>query len=328
MATCILAGDIGGTKTNLAVYTVGADAALTPRREATYVSADYPGLEPMVGELLAAAGVPIAAAAFGIAGPVVDGVVQVTNLPWRVEAAALAGAIGCARVRLLNDLESTAIGALHVDAAQRVTLHAGTPRPGNRAVVAAGTGLGQALLVWDGTRHRASPTEGGHVDFGPRDARQDALCAWLRGRLGRVSYESVCSGIGLRHLFDFLVEGCGRPVDPAVRARMQREDEAAVIGELGLARSCPTCVETLDLFVDIYGALTGNLALASMAVGGVYVGGGIAPKLLPLFTAGPFIAAFLDKAPHRALLERIPVHLLLDPKTSLLGAAHAAAELT
>ena len=327
MATCILAGDVGGTKSNLALYAVAGDGPIAPLRAASFHSAEFPGLEPIVAAFLADGGERVAAAAFGIAGPVVGGVVQVTNLGWRVEAEALARAIGGARVRLMNDLESTAYGALYAAADQVCTLQAGAPREGNRAVIAAGTGLGQGLLVWDGRRYQPAATEGGHADFGPRDARQDALCAWLRPRLGRVSYESVCSGLGLRHLFDFLVEGCGRPVDAAVLARVQRGDAGAVIGELGLTRRCATCAETLELFVDIYGAQAGNLALAGMAVGGVYVGGGIAPKLLPLLRAGAFVAAFLDKAPHRALLEGIPVHVLLDPKTALLGAAHAAAEL-
>lgn len=322
----ILAGDIGGTKTLLALCEVAPDGALRTVREASFHSATYRGLEPIVSEFLAGgAATPIAAAAFGIAGPVVDGVVEVTNLGWVVAAASLAAALGGARVRLMNDLESTAYGALFVAADQRLTLRAGEPRAGNRAVIAAGTGLGQGILVWDGTRHHPSPTEGGHVDFGPRDAREDALCDYIRRRFGRTSYESVCSGPGLHHIFEFLV-ATGRPVAPAVQARLEREDPSAVIGEVALAGGCPTCVEAVEMFVSIYGAQAGNLALAAMAVGGLYVGGGIVTKLLPRITAGGFVEAFLAKEPHRDLLERIPLYVLLDPKTSLLGAAHAAAE--
>lgn len=322
----ILAGDIGGTKTLLALCEAAPDGALRIVREASFHSATYRALEPIVAEFLAAgAATPIAAAAFGIAGPVVGGVVEVTNLGWHVAADSLAAALGGARVRLMNDLESTAYGALFVEADQRLTLRAGEPRAGNRAVIAAGTGLGQGILIWDGTRHHPSPTEGGHVDFGPRDAREDALCDYIRRRFGRASYESVCSGPGLHHIFEFLV-AAGRPVAPAVQARLQREDPSAVIGGLGVAGGCPTCVEAVEMFVAIYGAQTGNLALAAMAVGGVYVGGGIVTKLLPLVTAGGFVEAFLAKEPHRDLLERIPLYVLLDPKTSLLGAAHAAAE--
>ncbi|MDX2169552.1 MAG: glucokinase [Deltaproteobacteria bacterium] len=327
MARTVLAGDIGGTKTLLALCEVAAGGGLRVVREAVYHSADYHGLEPIVGAFLAD-GEPAAieAAAFGIAGPVVGGVVELTNLDWRVDAAALTAHLGGAHVRLMNDLESTAYGALFAAPDQLLTLRAGTPCAGNRAVIAAGTGLGQGILFWDGARHHPSATEGGHVDFGPRDAREDALCDYIRGRFGRVSCENVCSGRGLHHIFDFLV-AAGRPVDNAVHARMQREDPSAVIGELALANRCPTCREAVEIFVAIYGAQAGNLALAAMAVGGVYVGGGVVTKLLPLITAGRFVDAFLAKEPHRDLLERIPLQVLLDPKTSLRGAAHAAAEL-
>jgi glucokinase len=322
----VLAGDIGGTKTLLALCEVAPDGGLRIVREASFPSGNYRGLEPIVAEFLAAApAAPIAAAAFGIAGPVVGGLVEVTNLGWHVAADALAAALGGARVRLMNDLESTAYGALFAAGDQRLTLRAGEVRTGNRAVIAAGTGLGQGILVWDGSRHHPCPTEGGHVDFGPRDAREDALCDYIRRRFGRASYESVCSGPGLHHIFEFLVEA-GRPVAADVHVRMQREDPSAVIGELALARGCPTCAEAVEMFIAIYGAQAGNLALAGMAVGGLYVGGGIVTKLLPLITAGGFVEAFLAKQPHRDLLERVPLHVLLDPKTSLLGAAHAAAD--
>ena len=327
VATCVLAGDVGGTKTNLAIYSVSGHGTLAVVREASFPSRDYAGLEPLVAAFLARDSERISAAAFGIAGPVIDGAVQVTNLPWHVEAQGLGRAIGCSSVRLMNDLESTAYGALFVEAENLLTLQAGQPRAGNRAVIAAGTGLGEAILFWDGTRYHPSPTEGGHADFGPRDAREDALCVYLRGRFGRVSYERVCSGLGLQHVFEFLADGCRRAVAPEVRARMQHQDPSAVIGQLGLARSCATCVEALDIFVSIYGAQAGNLALDTMSVGGLYIGGGMVTKLLPLVTAGPFMDAFRAKDPHRELLERIPVYVLLDPKTAQLGAAYAAAGL-
>lgn len=327
MATAVLAGDVGGTKTNLAIYAVSAHGVPTLVREASFPSQAYATLEAVVAEFLAAGGERVAAAAFGIAGPVLGGIVQVTNLPWRVEAEALSHGIGCPSVRLLNDLETTAYGALFADERDRLTLNAGTPRPGNRAVIAAGTGLGEALIVWDGRRHHPTATEGGHVDFGPRDALEDGLLAFLRARGGRVTCERVLSGPGLHNIFTFLVEGLGRPLGDDVRARLAREDPSAVIGQLGVAGTCPTCVEAVELFVRIYGAQAGNLALVAMAIGGVYVGGGIVTKLLPRITTGAFRAAFVDKAPHRALLERIPVYVLLNPKTSQLGAAHAAAEL-
>jgi len=327
VATCVLAGDVGGTKTNLAVYRVGAPGKLTLVREGSFSSHSASALEPIVEGFLAQGGETVAAAAFGIAGPVIDGVVQVTNLPWRVAAASIGDAIGSPQVRLLNDLETTAYGALYAEPEQLLSLNAGVACAGNRAVIAAGTGLGQGILVWDGMRFHPSATEGGHVDFGPRDAREDALCAYLRARFGRVSYERVCSGPGLHHVFEFLTQACGRSVSSDVQARLSLEDPSAVIGELGVAGTCATCVEAVDLFVGIYGAQAGNLALAAMAVGGLYVGGGIVTKLLPRITAGAFLAAFLAKQPHRALLERITVSVLLDTKASQLGAAYAAADL-
>lgn len=327
MAPCVLAGDVGGTKTNLAIYAVEGDRQLTLRREGTFHSRAGASLEAVVDAFLGAAPEPIAAAAFGVAGPVLGGVADVTNLPWHVAADALAGAIGCRRVRLLNDLETTAYGALHLDAREILVLAPGEGLVGNRAVIAAGTGLGQGLLVWDGRRYHASASEGGHVDFGPRDAREEALLRFLRPRVGRVTWERVVSGPGLHHLFTYLVEGEGRQPSAAVQARLGREDASAVIGEVGVAGGCPVCVEAVDLFVSLYGSQAGNLGLSALAVGGVYVGGGIVTKLLPKITAGAFLDAFLDKEPHQALMRRMPLSILLSPKASLLGAAQVAAEL-
>ncbi|MGD9765680.1 MAG: glucokinase [Candidatus Binatia bacterium] len=327
MSICVLAGDIGGTKTNLAIYALAEHGKLAPVREASFPSREYQRFDDVVAAFLPGAHERIAAAAFGIAGPVLGGVVQVTNLPWRIESAALGHAMGCPSVRLMNDLEATAFGALSVGADQLVTLNTGQPRLGNRAVIAAGTGLGEALLFWDGKRYHASATEGGHVDFGARDERERELLRFLSRQYGRVSWERVLSGPGLHNIFRFLDEEVGRSVPPAVRERMAREDPSAVIGELGVSGGCPVCVEAVELFVSLYGSQAGNFALTAMAVGGVYVGGGIAPKLLPKLQDGRFKASFVAKDPHRAWLEQVPVHVLLDPKTSLLGAAYAAAEL-
>jgi glucokinase len=251
----------------------------------------------------------------------------VTNLPWRVEAPALGRAIGCPSVRLMNDLEATAFGALFVDDDDMLTLNPGHPGVGNRAIIAAGTGLGQALLVWDGKRYHPSATEGGHADFAPRDDREVELLCFLRQRYGRVSWERVLSGPGLHNVFRFLDEALHRPVAAATRARLEGEDPAAVIGELGVGGGCPTCVEAVEWFVGLYGAQAGNLGLAAMAVGGLYLGGGIVTKLLPKIREGRFLEALVAKEPHRALLERMPVYVLLNPKTAQLGAAYAAAEL-
>jgi glucokinase len=194
-------------------------------------------------------------------------------------------------------------------------------------VIAAGTGLGQAFLFWDGNRHHPVATEGGHVDFAPRDEREVALLAFLRRRHARVSYERALSGPGLAAIFAFLTEDLGRPVAPAVRERLRTGDASAAIGEAGVAGTCPTCVEAVELFVDLYGAQAGNLALTVMATGGVYVGGGIVTKMLPVITSGRFMTAFTAKGRYAEIMRAMPVQAILNPKTSLLGAAHAAREL-
>jgi glucokinase len=327
MAKRVLAGDTGGTKTILAVYSVVSPRSLRLEREATFASRDYRGLEPIVREFLDAGKEKIAAAAFGIAGPVVGDRVKTTNLPWVVRARTLAREIGCRRVRLLNDLEATAFGALFVAPRELRTLNRGKRRDGNLGVIAAGTGLGQAFLFWDGERHRPVPTEGGHVDFGPRNEKELALLVYLQKKMARVSYERVLSGPGLVHIFDFFVEALGRPVELEIRERFKTEDRGAVVGEAGVTGACPTCVEAVETFVSLYGAQAGNLALTVMSVAGVFVGGGIAVKLLPKMTDGKFMQAFVDKGRYRDFMQAIPVRIILNPKAALLGAGHAAAEL-
>jgi glucokinase len=327
MPARVLAGDIGGTKTNLALYATAPGTAPVALRGASFDSRAFPSLEAVLARFLEPRDQPVAAAAFGLAGPVLGGIAQITNLPWRVESRVLADVIGCAHVRLLNDLETTAYGAL-VTAPERLEiLNPGVPQGGNRAVIAAGTGLGQALLSWDGARHYVVATEGGHADFGPSTDEEVGLLEFLRGQFSRVSWERVLSGPGLHNIFRYLDEGLHRPVAAELRARLQREDPSAVIGTAGMDGGCPTCAEAVAMFIRLYGAQTGNLALTAMALGGVYVGGGIVTKLLPKVRAGSFVAAFVAKDPHRALMQRTPLWILLDPNTSLLGAAHAAVEL-
>jgi len=324
----ILAGDVGGTKTDLAVYALEPNGELRVVREAAFPSRRYSGLEDMLREFLTPSPPRVAAAALGIAGPVVDrACVSATNLPWRVEAEHLATTIGCDRLVLLNDLETTAYGTLFLAPAELHTLQLGVERPGNRAVIAAGTGLGQAMLFWDGTRYHPSPSEGGHVDFAPRNALEMQLLEFLLRDSDRVSYESLLSGPGLVRIFRFFDRALHHPVAPAVRARMEREDPSAVISEAGLRGECSACAATLDLFVSLYGAQAGNLALAFLATGGVYVAGGIVTKILPRMTTGRFLQSFTAKAPHSALLAEVPVRVVLNPQTSRLGAAHLAREL-
>jgi glucokinase len=325
--TCVLAGDIGGTKSNLAIYAVSPSGALTLVREGSLVSHEFGGLEAMLARFLADGREHVRAAAFGVPGPVVGGRAQITNLPWQVDEPAIARVAGSARVRLMNDLETTGYGALFVGADELLTLNAGVDQPGNRAVIAAGTGLGEGLLFWDGARYHPSATEGGHADFGPADDRDIGLLTFLRREHGRVSWERVVSGPGLHNIFRYLDLSLHRPVASTVRMRMRTEDPSAVIGEAGLDGTCATCAEAVEMFVRLYGAQAGNLALTAMAVGGTYVGGGIVTKLLPAFVGSPFLDAFTAKEPHRALMMRMPVWVLLNPKTSQLGAAHAALDL-
>ena len=345
MLPYVLAGDIGGTKTTLAIYQVsqivqtsqnsaasqGSVQERSPKivlvREGSFPSAQYDGLETVLEEFLGQRSERIEAGAFGIAGPVLDGKVATTNLPWAIESASLIERLGGARVRLMNDLEATAYGALHTPAHEMQTLNQGRHRPGHRAVIAAGTGLGQAFLFWDGHRYHPTATEGGHVDFAPRTEFEDGLLQYMRRQHPTVSYERLVSGPGLVQICNFLVETQQRSLVASVRQRMQTEDPGAVIGQAGLSGECPTCAEVVEIFLGIYGAQTGNLALTVMALGGVYVGGGIITKLLPKVRQGPFLQAFLNKGRFSSLMAEIPVQILLNPHTCQIGAAHAAAEL-
>lgn len=327
MRDSVLAGDIGGTKSNLALYAVEPLGRPSLLRTQSFPSSHYDGLDAIVREFLGGGTEHPVAAAFGVAGPVFDNAVVTTNLPWKIEAGHLARVIGCERVRLLNDLETTAYGALFLPADDIRTLNEGTPRRGHCAVIAAGTGLGQALLFWDGRRYRPSATEGGHADFAPRTDLEAELFQFLRHHYVRVSYERVLSGPGLHNIFRFLDEGLKRPVDSQVRARLATEDPAAVIGEAGVSGTCRTCAEAVATFVSIYGAQAGNLALTLLAVGGVFIGGGIVTKMLPTMTTGIFMEAFTAKQPFVELMQAIPVRIILNQDTSRLGAAHVAAEL-
>ena len=328
MTATVLAGDIGGTNSRLALYAVAGSEALTPIRSATFPSRDHGGLEEVIARFLGEAAAPVAAASFGIAGPVVDDAVITTNLPWHIRGASLRERLGTPHVRLLNDLEATAYGALVLPADQLLALNPGVARIGNRAVIAAGTGLGQALLFWDGTRHVPVATEGGHTDFAPRDEVEHELLRYLERQYdGHVSYERTVSGHGLANIFRFLDDHCRMPVSPETRRRFEHEDPAAVIGQLGVSGACGTAVAAVDRFVSIYGAQAGNLALTVMATGGVYIGGGIVNKLLPAMTSGGFVKAFKAKGRYERLMAEIPVWIIRDPDAGLHGAAHVAASL-
>ncbi len=269
----------------------------------------------------------IAAACFGVAGPVVDGRCVTTNLPWEVDEASLSEAIPAPRVRLLNDLEAAGYGVLSLPPAELAPLQAGRVRKGNMVLIAAGTGLGEAILVWDGARHRVVASEGGHADFAPRNDLEIELLRFLQKEFGHVSYERVLSGPGLYNIYRFLRER-GDMAEPCwLRDRLEREDPGAVVSEVGLAGGDPLCATALDLFASIYGSEAGNLALKALAVGGVFVGGGIAPKIRAKLTDGRFTTAFCDKGRYHDLMASIPVRLVLNTRAPLLGAARVARDL-
>jgi glucokinase len=321
----ILAGDIGGTSTRVALFEVEGDR-LVSRVQTNFPSAKYPGLEAILSEFLDSNRTPIEAACFGIAGPVRQGRVETPNLTWVVDAHHLAHQLELEAVTLLNDLESTAYGIATLGVLDFAVLNEGAPiEEGSRAVIAAGTGLGEAALHWDGKLHRPFPSEGGHADFAPRDELEADLLLHLRKRFGHVSYERVVSGPGLLNLYEFLRD-TGRGTQPEwLSERLRREDPSAVIATAALESKSDLCVMALERFVSSYGAEAGNLALKVLATGGVYVGGGIAPKILPKLKEPVFLESFVDKGRYRKLMESIPVKVILNDRTALLGAARHAA---
>lgn len=323
MAATVLAGDVGGTTTRLALF---APPSTAPVGLAKFASEEHAGLEEMVSAFLATHPTAVSAAAFGVAGPVVKGRTETVNLAWPVDAASLAAALGLPRVWLLNDLEANAWGIGALAPEDLSTLQAGAPGAGgNRAVISAGTGLGQAGIYRDERGDHVFATEGGHADFAPANQTQDELLAFLRAELGHVSWERVCSGMGIVNIERFLRARGGSP-EPAwlVRARESHGDVAAAIAGAALRREDAIAGETLDMLVDLLGAQAGNLALTVMATGGVYVGGGIPPKILRRMQDGRFIRAFTDKGRFAPLLGRVPVHLVQNDLTALLGAARRA----
>lgn len=315
----ILAGDIGGTKTNLALF---EDSPRDPVCLETYPSDEYDGLESMLLAFRKAHPATVERAAFGIAGPVHDGRAERVNLAWPVEARSVAATLGLERVGLVNDLEANAWGITVLGPEDVVVLNEGDPdASGNQAVIAAGTGLGEAGLYWDGERHHVFPSEGGHADFAPRTELQVELFLHLSARLRHVSYERVCSGMGLANIYDFLAQRRTTPEPEWLREELATGDPGAAIGAAALGGRDPVCVEALELMLAIYGAEAGNLALKLLATGGVWIGGGIAPRVLPKLERGPFMREFVGKGRFRRLLERTPVRVILNDRTALFGAA-------
>jgi glucokinase len=319
----ILAGDIGGTKTTLAV--VSGDDGLETLAEATFPSNDFPDLETIVSRFLSEAGVRVQYACFGVAGPVSRGRSRITNLPWVLDEERLRESLGLSGVMLINDLVAISTAVPGLGPASLRTLQAGTPEPGGAvAVVAPGTGLGEAFLVWDGARYLACPSEGGHADFAPRNDLEADLLRFVRERQDHVSIERVCSGLGIPVLYDFLRRRSAESEPVWLAERLANaSDRTPVIIEAG-AGSGPRsalCASAIELFASILGAEAGNLALKVLATGGVYIAGGIPPRILRALEGGTFLAAFRDKGRFRGLLEGIPVHVVIEPRVAIIGAA-------
>jgi glucokinase len=324
MAMLILAGDVGGTSTRLAFFEA-AGGELTAQAEEHYPSREHKSLTEIVQLFAARYRLSAQRACFGIAGPVLEGRVRTPNLPWTIESAELAGVLGLPGVQLINDLEANTYGIAALKKEDLATLNAGAANPqGAIAVVSAGTGLGESLAYWDGSAHRPLPSEAGHADFAPRSEVEIDLLWYLQDKHGRVSYERVVSGPGLLDIYSFLRDRRYFVEDPAIRAAMQAGGEPAVITRAALDHSCPMCSMALDIFVSVYGAESGNAALRFLATGGVYLGGGIAPRILDRLRGGIFMMAFAAKGRLESLVEKIPVHVILNERTALLGAGRAA----
>lgn len=321
----ILAGDIGGTNTRLAFFSVQG-SQLQRVAEKVYPSRQHTNLEEIVQTFLQEHPNPITHACFGIAGPVRQGRCEATNLPWIVEAQKLAQVAGLPTVGLINDLEANAYGIATLGSADFWELNAGAPGAvGNAAVIAAGTGLGEAGLYWDGKQHWPFACEGGHSSFAPRDDLQIEMLQYLIKEYGHVSWERVLCGPGLFNVYRFLRD-CGYGEEPAwLRDEIKAGDPTAAVSRAGMAGTCELCVKALDLFVSLYGSEAGDMALKMMATGGVYIGGGIAPRILEKLKGPAFLEAFTAKGRLHHLVEAMPVRVILNDKTALQGSARYAA---
>jgi glucokinase len=320
----LLAGDVGGTKTNLAIFE-SKDRLCAPLLEAKLPSARYSSLGSLVNDFLSNAKVSVDCAVFGVAGPVANGCAKITNLSWLMQEKQLQEELDIPVIHLLNDLEAMANAIPLLEPSDLQTVNPGNPVPHTTiAVVAPGTGLGEAFLAWDGKQYRTYPSEGGHVDFAPRTPFENGLLVYMLGRLQHVSYEHVCSGIGLPNIYSYLKES-GTFEEPAwlVEQLAKAENYTPIIVNAALTGQDPSgiCVATLKTFVGILGAEAGNMALKVLATGGVYLGGGISPRILSFLKGGEFISAFKNKGRFSDLLASIPVHVILNANVGLIGAA-------
>lgn len=318
----ILAGDIGGTKTKLGIFSSTAGPHYAEVQE-TYRSGKYDSLRAIVKQFLSETEEEIAFASFGVAGPVVGGRAKITNLKWVIEEHDLSQALGGIPVRLLNDLNAISHSVTMLEEDDFETLNSGEPDPhGAIGVVAPGTGLGEGFLVWDGARHIPAPSEGGHTDFGPSSLEEVDLLIYLQRKYDHVSYELICSGMGMPNIYAHLKDS-GRFIEPGwLREKLDSEgDQTPVIVRAATEEIVDIAVATLERFIAILGAEAGNLALKVLATGGIYLAGGIPPRILPQLKRGEFMRAFTNKGRFFDLLSRIPVHVILQPDVALYGAA-------
>lgn len=328
----VLAGDIGGTKTLLQLSRPTRDG-LEVLYEKRYESAEYEDFLTLVGhfveESFRCTGAQATKACLGIAGPVSGRKAKTTNLPWSIDADVLESSLGIGRVRLINDFQSVGYGVEALQSRDVVTLQEGSEEPhGTRVLIGAGTGLGQGFLTWREDRYEVVASEGGHADFAPTDDEQIKLLEYLRRRYRWATWERVVSGRGLVNIFEFLVETNFAPLRGPLQDAMRQEDRAAVISRFGMTGEDPTAVKALHIFVSLYGAQAGNLALMALATGGVFVAGGVAPKIIDKLTDGTFMQAFHDKEERmQPLLNAIPVRVIVNPNVGLLGSAIAASRL-
>jgi glucokinase len=321
----ILAGDIGGTNTRLALVEATSEG-LKIEAEETFSSRERTSLESALDEFLSLHACSLSRASFGIAGPVKNGRCEATNLPWVVDSRPVAKRLGLKHVGLMNDLVANAYGIDVLQSKDFVILNKGARNSnGNRAIVSAGTGLGEAGMYWDGQTHRPFASEGGHADFAPRNHMEMELLDYSMNRYRRVSYERLVSGPGLAHLYQFLRDTGKGEEPPWLTERMRQGDSAPIISQLAMDGKSVLCGQALELFVSLYGAEAGNMALKVMATGGVYLGGGIAPKIISKLKEPVFMNAFTAKGRLRPLCQDIPVRVIMNPKTALLGAARHAA---
>jgi glucokinase len=321
----ILAADVGGTKTRLALFE--ERDGITCVDEKKYASRDFPNLSALLLQFLSQEDrKKITAACLGIAGPIKNGMCKATNLPWEISAKALEHEIQIPKVHLINDLEANAWGLHSLSAEEFFNVNSGEDVAASCALISPGTGLGEAGIYWNGKIHRPFPSEGGHCDFAPTDEEEIALLTYLKGEHPHVSYERVLSGSGLYRIYRFLIDTHREQEDPAIGALMKQNEPQRIITEKGINKQCSVCVRTCRLFVKLLGNESGNLALKFLSLGGVFIGGGIVPHLVPFLQEEGYMKAFMDKGRFSTVLSKIPVKVVLNDRAALHGAARYALE--